>query len=240
MDADDHFGFSASLPTGKLIALDADLRNLASFPLPPDALGVHGVGPDLDRAVVSGKSRIVAIDQSGRELWQVPHQQWGGGDREGGSGDSESGSCAFDSDAQLVWAHVPSARGADQLILIDAADGSMSGAVELACCAAGSRFIRHPNNVDIALEVGEGQDGSDIYLARVEGGAPSVRRVGDGTRVLAGFSLDGSMFLTVPHDDGPLLLHRFPEGEVIARREFDWLASKTMRSTTTRGLFSPT
>ena len=129
MDADDHFGFSASLRTGKLIALDADLRNLASFPLPPDALGVHGVGPDIDRAVVSGKSRIVAIDQSGRVLWQVPTNN--------GAAAIEKAALAIAkvvlapySDAQLVWAHVPSARGADQLILIDAADGSMSGVVD--------------------------------------------------------------------------------------------------------------
>ena len=191
-----------------MLAVDANLEDIARFKLPADAFGTHGIRPSLDLAVVSAESRVVAIDRDGMVLWEVHHPAWGGSD-------SERGSCWFSADGLYVWAHVPTSRGPDEWILIEGSTGALVGRVALACYSAGSSFIRHPNSNMVGLSVGEGQDGSETYFGRVEDGQPVVERLDDRTRVLVSFSPDGDYFLTTPHSEGPLQLHRLSDGAVI-------------------------
>jgi len=196
---------------GDLIAIDDDLQDLARFRLPEDALGSHAISPDLGLAAISARSRVVAIDPKGREVWDVPHPAWG-------RGDSERGACWFSADGQAVWAHVPTTDGPDEWRLLDAKGGSR-GQVPLSCYSAGSNVIRHPDGNRVGLSVGEGQDGSETYFGHIEDGAPVVERLDDRSRVLVAFSPDGAYFLTTPHSDGPIQLHRVSDGAVVASLE---------------------
>lgn len=193
---------------GDLIAIDHHLQDLARFRLPEDALGNHAIAPDLGLAAISGRSRVVAIDRAGRQVWEVPHPSWG-------RGDSERGACWFSADGQSVWAHVPTTNGPDEWHLLDA-KGRLRGRVPLSCYSAGSNVIRHPDGNRVGLSVGEGQDGSETYFGRLEDGQPVVERLDDRSRVLAAFSPDGDHFLTTPHTSGPIQLHRVSDRAVIA------------------------
>lgn len=210
---DEQFGWCVSVAGGELLAVDEHLEDLARFKLPSDAIGVHGVRPDLGACVVSCHTRVALVDRSGSTAWEVSHPGWGG--------DSERGSAWFSADGQHVWAHVPTERDPDEWLLLNAASGAITGRSQLRCYSAGSDPIRHPDGEHIGLSVGEGQDGSETYFGRVEGGVPVVERFDDRSRVLAGFSQDGRFFLTTPHTDSAASVHRFPDGDVVARLEPD-------------------
>jgi len=206
---DERFGWVVGSPDGELRALDDRLADLARFRLPRDALGAHGVSPDLDVAAVAATSRVVAIDRAGNVVWEVAHLPWG-------RGGSERGSCWFSADGLYIWAHVPSNDGPDEWLLIDARDGALAGRSRLSCYSAGSRVIRHPDGRRVGLSVGEGQDGSETYFGWVADGEPIVERFDDRSRVLVAFSPDGRHFMTTPHSVGPIRLHRVSDGESVA------------------------
>jgi hypothetical protein len=209
---DERFGWVVTCPDNDLWAIDRRLADLARFRLPDDALGTHGIRPDLQIAAVSAKSRVVAIDRAGVVVWELPHPAWG-------RGDSERGSCWFSDDGLYVWAHVPTAHGPDEWLLLRTETGAVAGRSNLSCYSAGSRSIRHPDGVHVGLLVGEGQDGSNNYLGRVEGGTPTVDRLDDPSRVLVSFSPDGRYFMTTPHADGPIQIHRFSDRVVVGNLE---------------------
>ena len=208
---DEQFGWCVSSADGDLIGIDDHLQDLARFRLPEDALGSHAVSPDLRLAAISARSRVVAIDRTGRQVWEMPHPAWG-------RGDSDRGACWFSADGRYVWAHVPTASGPDEWLLLDA-KGGLLGTAPLSCHSAGSRVVRHPDANRVGLSVGEGQDGSETYFGRVDGGQPFVERLDDRSRVLVSFSPDGDYFLTTPHSIGPLQLHRVVDRTVVASLE---------------------
>lgn len=206
---DEQFGWCIASPDGELLAVDDHLRDLARFRLPEDSVGGHGIRSDLNVAAVSGRSRVVAIDRAGSEVWEVPHPAWG-------RGDSERGSCWFSADGVYVWAHVPTEDAPDEWLLIESGSGGVAGRVPLSCYSAGSGMIRHPDNNRVGLSVGEGQDGSETYFGHVEHGLPVVERLDDRSRILIAFSPDGVHFLSMPHSSGPIQLHRVADGGVVA------------------------
>jgi hypothetical protein len=209
---DENFGWCVDSADGDLLALDDRLRDIARFRLPEDALGKHGISPDRQTATVSARSRVVVVDRAGSTVWEVPHASWGGGD-------SQRGSCWFSADGRFVWAHVPTDDGPDEWLLLGAKSGTTAGRVRLSCYSAGSDVIRHPDGNHVGLSVGEGQDGSETYFGRVQGGSPAVDRLDDRSRVLVAFSPDGDRFLTTAHSSGPLQLHRSSDHAVVAALE---------------------
>lgn len=206
---DARFGWQLIQADRHVVLLDEELDEIASVPLPDDALGVHGVTPDRHSVAVSASSRIALVSADGHLEWEVQHPPWG-------QGGSVRGSCFVTDDGAYIWATVPGS-GPDEWWLIAAASGEVAGTVALDCHAAGSEPIRHPNGRHVGLSVGEGQDGSQIYWGRIQSGQPVVAQVPGDSRVLVDVSLDGRHFLTAPHDAGPVLLHRFPDGVEEAR-----------------------
>ena len=202
-------GWAACSQDGPLTLLDDDLRDLVSFPLPSDAIGVHGVAPDGTTAVVSANARVVVIDRHGREQWAFHHPSWG-------RGDSERGSCWFSEDGLVVWAHVPTEDDPDEWVVLEARTGQLIARAQLQCYAAGSEPIRQREGAFQGLSVGEGQDGSETYWGRLEDDRLVVHRLDDRSRVLIDVSPDGRWFLTTPHGDGPVQVHRVPDGDVVA------------------------
>jgi hypothetical protein len=202
-------GWGARSPDGVLTLLDDDLEDVVSFPLPADAAGVDGIARDGTAAVVSANARVVVIDRHGQEQWAFHHPSWG-------RGDSERGSCWFSADGVEVWAHVPTEDDPDEWVVLEARTGRLIARAPLQCYAAGSDPIRHPDGSFQGLSVGEGQDGSESYWGRLEDDRLVVHRLDDRSRVLIDVSPNGRWFLTTPHGDGPVQVHRVPDGDVVA------------------------
>jgi hypothetical protein len=158
---------------------------------------------------VSAAARVVVIDRHGREQWAFHHPSWG-------RGDSERGSCWFSDDGVVVWAHVPTEDDPDEWVVLEARTGRLIVRAPLQCYAAGSDPIRHPDATFQGLSVGEGQDGSETYWGRLEDDHLVVHRLDDRSRVLIDVSPNGRWFLTTPHGDGPVQVHRVPDGDVVA------------------------
>jgi len=196
----------------RLLLLDPLLRDLGSFALPADALGVHGATRDGSRLAVSALQRVVVIDHAGRELWQFEHPSWG-------DGGSERGSCCFSADDRVVWAHVPRDWSPDEWVVLDAETAEVMGRAGLSCKSAGSQAVPHPDRRHVGLAVGEGQDGSRVYWGSVQEGSVAVNEYPALERVLAGISPSGEVFVTTPHSEGPLQVHRFPDGSIMGSLE---------------------
>jgi hypothetical protein len=191
-----------------VVVLDRGLRAGARFSLPSTCRGPHGVSPELTRLAVAGRDEVSLIDLRGQVLWSTRHHPWG----EGGS---ESGSCAFDVQGQHVWATVPSKNG-DVWQVLDAKNGKVLGFAPLHCNAAGSEVLIHPDGEHVGLSVGEGQDAVRIYWGSFRNGQLQVVEHDRQDRVLCDIHPSGKMFLTTPHGEGPVALHSFPSGRVVA------------------------
>ncbi len=104
--------------------------------------------------------------------------------------------------------------------MLHAADGRLLGAADLACHAAGSKAVPHPDRTHVGLSAGEGQDGAEIYWGRWERDRLVVSRLDDRSRVLIDVRPDGSQYLTTPHSGGPgcaVRTHDFPDGGTRAK-----------------------
>jgi hypothetical protein len=202
-------GWLVTRKTGALVVIDETLATIARFGRSSTWRASHWATPDLERAVLSERDRVVLIDRDGRTVWQVHHDPWG-------NSGSESGSCWVSPDGRVVWATVPSADGADEWWVLDAADGNILGVAALQCCAAGSEPIPHPKGKHIGLSVGEGQDGCEVYWGHWDGRV-HVSRLDARDRVLCAVRPDGTAYLATPHGGGALTVHSFPTGDVRAR-----------------------
>jgi len=202
-------GWLVTCESEGLIVIDETLTTIVRFGRSSTWRASHWVTPDLKHAVLSERERIVLTDRDGRTLWQVQHHPWG-------NSDSESGSCWVSPDGRFVWATVPSADGADEWWVLDAADGNVLGVAALQCYAAGSEPIPHPDGKHVGLSVGEGQDGCEVYWGHWDGKV-QVSRLDARDRVLCAVRPDGTAYLATPHVGGDLTVHSFPTGDVRAR-----------------------
>jgi hypothetical protein len=82
--------------------------------------------------------------------------------------------------------------------LIDSPSGQIVDTVDLDVTDAGVAALRHPFDGTVLLNAGEGQDGSQVFLARAEGDRVSVERILANV-VTADFSPAGDRLLLMPH-----------------------------------------
>jgi hypothetical protein len=170
------------------------------FPAPwPRDVGRCTVSPDLSFAVYAGVHAVQAFDAGGGLRWEVGHRCWEGSclrqhsayEEFAGLDDHEypeSGSVCVSPDGKLVWAHVTGPLPADvppeehdpcnayeQWLVLDAASGTLLARMRTDTAAGGSHQLPHPDPARMALNVGEGQDGSTTWLGRYhEGGIEGV------------------------------------------------------------------
>ena len=199
-------------PRAELVVVDETLAKRARFQLPSAWRAVHCVTPDLGYAAVSERDRVLLIDATGRSVWEVKHHPWG-------DSDSECGSCWVSTDGNQVWATMPNADGPDEWRVIDVRSGRVLDRAALACHAAGSHPLGHPDGLHVGLSVGEGQDGCEVYWGRWNSGRLLVSRLDDRSRVLADVHPNGRSYFTTPHDGTAVALHAFPGGGVLARQK---------------------
>ncbi|MGY0061897.1 hypothetical protein ACWY4P_36080 [Streptomyces sp. LZ34] len=207
------------------------------FPAPwPRRFGRVAVSPRRDLAVFVGVHALRAVDATGAVRWEVRHGCWEGRCRASHMSYEEyadldehpytgSGSAAVSADGKLVWAHIrgplasdadPDPGALDEWLVLDAADGRVLGRMDAQTSAVGSEHVPHPDPGQMALSVGEGQDGAPLLWGRWDGRTLSVDRLGDDDWVLLAISPSGDRFLTVTHYQETLAVHRAADGSVLA------------------------
>ncbi|MFI6645674.1 hypothetical protein [Streptomyces sp. NPDC050504] len=213
------------------------------FPAPwPRHRGTWEVAPDAGLAVFAGVHAVCAVEPSGAVRWEVRH-----GCRYSGCRDihesyaeyadrpdhryPESGSVGFSADGRLVWAHIhgPLPEGelfpdtADEWLVIDAGTGRVLGRTDARAGAAGSLHFPHPTDPrQMALSIGEGQDGASLRWGRWDGRALTVDCLDDDLCLL-GLSPSGDRLMTVSHDQDSLAVRtvRGSRGAAVDRLEWD-------------------
>ncbi|MER5266021.1 hypothetical protein ABTZ99_28435 [Actinosynnema sp. NPDC002837] len=189
--------------------------SVAVFELPtgvePDG---HDVAPDLGRAVYATGDEVVCVDRAGKALWR-----WGFGPGSARRAASAA-NCRFSADGTEVWLYLPDAmagRGPDRWVVLSAATGDLTAAAELACAGHGGSQFAHPDGVHVLLDVGEGQDGSQVYRGRLVPDGLDVAAYPWSDRSLVDLAPDGGHFMTVHHEQEDVAFHTHPDGEVVVR-----------------------
>ncbi|MEU9130996.1 hypothetical protein AB0D08_23340 [Kitasatospora sp. NPDC048540] len=214
----------------RVFAGDTAPESTVPNPWPGWSGGVHAVSPDGGLLVLCGQRSVRAVDRAGRLRWEYRHGCWGEG-RHRHEGPApcpgrDNGSCRVGVDGQTVWAHVlpdidhgdPAVDSHEEWVVLGLADGRPLGRARIEGCTAGSYQIPHPDGGRMLLGIGQGQDGSPLYLGHWDGTGLTAHPLGDGFRVVSDVHPSGLAFLTAPHGSGDLLLHRFPDGATVMAR----------------------
>jgi hypothetical protein len=145
-------------------------------------------------------------------------------------------------DGKLVWAHVRGPLPGDELpadrdpwlndeqwLALDAASGRSLGRISTETDAGGSHQLPHPDPARMALNVGEGQDGSTTWVGRFSNGCLEGVLIGK-EAILIGVASSGRTLVTVNHGRrDELNLHRYDDGAVIATIVAGWLSEREDR-----------
>lgn len=224
------------------------------FPAPwPRKVGRFTVSPDLSFAVFSGVHAVTAFDAGGGMRWEVRHSCWQGSCLEQHTAYEEyagernhrypeNGSARVSADGKLVWAHVRGPLPGDELpadrdpwlndeqwLALDAASGRFLGRISTETDAGGSHQLPHPDPARMALNVGEGQDGSTTWVGRFSNGRLEGVLIGK-EAILIGVASSGRTLVTVNHGRrDELNLHRYDDGTVIATIVAGWLSEREDR-----------
>ncbi|MCW2136981.1 hypothetical protein BXY51_001506 [Actinoplanes cyaneus] len=192
---------------GGIEVFEADLKSSKIFPVP---LGpwAHAAPSTRDALVYATEGTVIRIDPGGSERWRLDL------DME----DPDPAAMidvAFSADDSRVWVYAPNpAAEHDEWIVLDAATGAILSRRPLeAVGQGGHQFPLRDGRM--MLDVGEGQDGSLIFLAGPDG---EPRNFGWSDRVLIDVSPDERQFMTIDHEgQADVALHAFPGGEVLVR-----------------------
>ncbi|MEU4426880.1 hypothetical protein AB0F81_40185 [Actinoplanes sp. NPDC024001] len=169
---------------------DAELEPVRVFPVPADCWSWQ-VPSTRDGLVCASDEAVLRIGPDGSERWRF--------------GLDSPGDVALSADDSLVWVYAP-----DEWIVLDAATGDLRSRRPVPAAGQGGTHFPLPDG-RMLLDVGEGQDGSQIFLAGPEG---DLHDYGWGDRVLIDVSPDQRQFMTVDHEaQRDVVLHDFPSGE---------------------------
>lgn len=104
-----------------------------------------------------------------------------------------------------------------RVVLLDKAAGEVLDEAVLEVTDAGAEAIPHPTDGAVVLDLGEGQDGSTVYVVRAVGDRLDIRLVLRDV-VAASFSPEGERLLVLPHPSYPALprVLDWPSLEVVA------------------------
>jgi hypothetical protein len=153
-------------------------------------------------------ARVKILDRSGRPHHSLPQPSWQA---------FEGSSCIFDRSNRL-WFVRPHEDGSYETVLcvVNPDTGRVIAEHELTCDLGHHELTLCPDGQSVMGDVGCGQDGSYLYLARLQAGKLDVREYPFSDRTFVGnFSQDGSEFATGAHCGDKVAVHSFPSGDVI-------------------------
>ncbi|MEU4096463.1 hypothetical protein [Streptomyces sp. NPDC026673] len=233
-----HDGVIALVDLGAAFAGGPAVLATVADPWPGWRNSACAASPDGSLIVLSGQRSVLALDSDGRTRWEYGHGCWGDGPhRHDGPEPCPgffSGSVQVGADGRHVWAHVrpdidhgdPYVDSHEQWVLLDAADGTVLGHARVEGGSQGSHQLTPPDGSRMILATGQGQDGSPAYVGHWDGSALTAGEIGDGFRIPVALHPGGRAFLSTPHGHDPLLLHRFPGGQVLMDRDAADLAGR--------------
>lgn len=210
--------------TGSVHAYDFSgipLRESAVTPaavFPVDA-GVEprsiSVAPDLRRAVYTTDAEMVCLDRDGNTLWQHDFGP------DSPSAHVPRADCRFSLDGTVVWLYQPDNMAGrddvDRWVTVTADTGTVIARIKLDTAGEGAHHHVHPDGEHMLLDVGEGQDGSRMYRARLHQDVIELTEYPWTDRVLVSLSPDGRHFMTVDQDQGDVAFHAYPDGDTVTR-----------------------
>lgn len=167
---------------------------------------------DLHRAFYTTLNAVVCVAKDGAAVWRSafePRSDQPRGHRPG---------CLLSQDGRVVWVYRPDAMAGrdqpDSWVALDANSGATIAQADLETVGHGGLQLRHPTSDQVLFDVGEGQDGSAIYRAALDGTRIELVRYPWADRCLIALSPDGRQFMTVEHGQADVAFHSYPEGEV--------------------------
>jgi hypothetical protein len=167
------------------------------------------LSPDERFFAFASREELRIADSRGRPIHRLPHDAW----------ESYCGSgCLFDRKGRL-WCVLPGDdRGSDdRLTIIDPASGGIvaQGVIQNGMGYFG--FYASPDEDAVLIECACGQDGSDLYLARLNGSEIAIAKFDYSDRSFSGgFSPSGTEFVTGAQWGDSLKVHSFPDGRELA------------------------
>ncbi|GIE86395.1 hypothetical protein [Actinoplanes regularis] len=190
---------------------DESLEPLRVFPLPEFA-GSWSISSGRDSLVYATCDEVVRLGPDGGEQWRFEF------DPPGPGGETNMSDATFSADDSLVWVYAPSLLSGraetDEWIVLDAATGEPRSRLPIATAGQGGQQFPLGDG-RMMLDVGEGQDGSRIFLASP---GDNVHDYGWDDRVLIDVAPGRRQFMTVDHQgQEDMILHAFPGGETLFR-----------------------
>lgn len=202
--------------------VDGTLQPSATYQIQStDKVLDHAATHSPSRAAYTTRHSVVCIGPEGTPLWTYTLEPRS--TRRYG----HIPSCMFSLDGALLWIYRPDMmadRGPDQLVVLRADDGEVVATAELDTSGHGAQFVQHPDGHHILFDVGEGQDGSRIFRARLSGSTIDLHPYEWDDRCLIDLSPDGQLLMTVDHGRADVSFLSFDNGEEVLSlpvEEFD-------------------
>jgi outer membrane protein assembly factor BamB len=207
--------------------MDAGPRSSADFRF-DEAVESHAVHPDGTRAVFATRDALVCVDRDGTEVWRFDFSP---SSPQAGIAQAD---CTYSRDGTAVWLYRPdvyAGRGDDDCwFVLDASDGAVIGDAALPTFGGhgASQFV-HPDGIHVLVDVGCGQDGSFVFLGRIDDGRlawrpwPEADDPDFGTQCVVDVSADGRHVMAIEHDGCEVVFYDFATAEArlrIAVEEF--------------------
>jgi hypothetical protein len=193
----------------RLVALDLNLRELASWPAGHglavrDGYGWHATSPGRGLALISAPDCVLLLDRAGKVAWRHEHTPWPGG----------CSGCAWFDEAGDPHAVVPDAADGCALRRLDLESGELLAALPLMAVPAGIHPVHQPGGW-VGLSEAEGQDAARAWWVRAAdraGGGSELRVIDAGWDdwILSDADPSGSRIITTSHDGARLLVRPFP------------------------------
>jgi len=174
------------------------------------------MSPDGRLFGLSSRTELRVADRHGAVLHRLTHNAWDAGS-----------SCFFDLNGRLWYIRPGSSPGLDDcLIVLEPYSGAILAAQTIPNPVGYFFLFPCPDHESALIDLGCGQDGSYLYLARLAGAGLAIEEYPFSNRTFfGGFSPDGREFATGAHDGASLMVHCFPSGRVVASIENETLFS---------------
>jgi hypothetical protein len=161
---------------------------------------------------VSTRTDLRIVEQHGTVLHRISHRAW----------DPFTGSCCFLDVKDRLWYVQPGDEPgvSDRLKIVEPHSGETLLEQRIENEIGHFGLFPCPDHESALIEVGCGQDGSYLYLARLTGAGLTIEQYPFNDRTFCGgFAPDGREFVTGAHQGDAVKAHSFPGGQVIASIE---------------------
>jgi hypothetical protein len=173
---------------GTVDELDGSLRHHRALPMVvPPTMGLLAVAPTMEVAAVTDDNVVHLLSQDERDGHDVAVAVAVAG----------ADTATFLPDGRILLT-APRPDRAHEVILADTATGHVLHRSVLGVTSAVVTATPHPHDGSVVLDAGMGDDGSVLYVARVEDGALLVERIA-GDMYAGGFPPAGDRLLLLPH-----------------------------------------